>query len=127
MEKKNSDIHQPTLKVALARGLGGRCPQCGRGKLYRAYLKRVERCDSCGEGFGDIETDDAAPWFTILLTGILAAPLFMTFQEYISENIVSGTLLVIFIAIGLVLLLLPRVKGILISAFWFSQQASKNG
>lgn len=126
MDKKSSDIFHPTLRVTLARGVVGRCPHCGRGKLYRAYLKQVDHCESCGERFGDIETDDAAPWFTILLTGILAAPFFMLFQGFISQHAMSGTLLILFIAIALVLFLLPRVKGILISAFWFSRQTGKN-
>ncbi|WP_274608695.1 DUF983 domain-containing protein [Mesorhizobium sp. 113-1-2] len=52
----------------------GRCPNCGQGKLYRTYQKQVERCAVCGERFGDIESDDAAPWFTVLIAGVFAAP-----------------------------------------------------
>ena len=106
------------LKIALARGLIGRCPQCGQGKLYRAYLKQVDQCASCGERFDDIKTDDAAPWFTMLLAGIFAAPLFFIFQDLLSDHIVIGTILILVIIVALILVLLPRVKGILISAFW---------
>lgn len=127
MDKEGSVLLNPTLQVALARGLVGRCPHCGQGKLYRAYLKQVDHCASCGEGFGDIETDDAAPWFTILLSGILAAPLFFIFQDLLADHIVIGTLLISLIVIVLILILLPRVKGILISAFWLGRQANRNG
>ena len=125
--EKGSDLLHPTLQLALARGLTGRCPHCGQGKLYRAYLKQVDHCASCGERFDDIATDDAAPWFTMLLAGVFAAPLFFIFQGLLSYHIVIGTLLILLIIIALVLILLPRVKGILISAFWFARLPRKNG
>lgn len=121
MEKEGSNLLHPTLQIVLVRGLAGRCPHCGQGKLYRAYLKQVDHCASCGERFGGIETDDAAPWFTMLLAGIFSAPLFFIFQDFLSDHIVIGTLLILLIVVALILILLPRVKGILISAFWFAR------
>ena len=32
-------------------GLRGRCPRCGKGRLFRSYLKITRRCDACGLGF----------------------------------------------------------------------------
>ena len=32
------------LKTALWRGLTGRCPHCGRGPMFRAFLKVADRC-----------------------------------------------------------------------------------
>ena len=37
------------LKTALWRGLTGRCPHCGKGRMFRAFLKVADRCDVCGE------------------------------------------------------------------------------
>lgn len=34
--------------LSVWRGLIGRCPLCGRGKLFYAYYKVRERCDHCG-------------------------------------------------------------------------------
>ncbi|MCA0420344.1 MAG: DUF983 domain-containing protein, partial [Proteobacteria bacterium] len=36
-------------RQAVARGLRGRCPHCGKGRLFRAFLKPVDRCEACGE------------------------------------------------------------------------------
>lgn len=99
----------------------GWCPNCGQGKLYRAYLKQVEICAECGERFGDIESDDAAPWFTILLASIAAAPLYFLFQSLLTSHFVVTMILLVLIVIALILVLLPRVKGVLLSAFWLSR------
>ena len=33
----------------LRRGLLGRCPCCGEGRMFRGYLRKVsDRCDVCG-------------------------------------------------------------------------------
>lgn len=121
MDEGHSRFERPTLPVALARGLVGRCPNCGQGKLYRAYLKQVEHCARCGERLGDIESDDAAPWFTILIAGIFAAPLYFLFQDLLLSYFAITMILITLIIIALILLLLPRIKGALISAFWLSR------
>src|SRR5476649_2901529 len=63
-----------TLRTAAGRALLGRCPCCGQGKLMRSYLKQVENCSVCGESFGQIRADDAAPWLTIILVGHIFLP-----------------------------------------------------
>jgi uncharacterized protein (DUF983 family) len=124
MDQGTSRPVRPTLPVALARGLVGRCPNCGQSKLYRAYLKQVEYCESCGERFGDIESDDAAPWFTILIAGILVAPLYFLFQDIFLSYFVIAMIFISLFTIVLILFLLPRIKGALIGAFWFSRLES---
>ena len=37
------------LWPAIKRGLLGRCPRCGEGKLFYAYTKTVDTCPVCGE------------------------------------------------------------------------------
>ena len=34
--------------LPIARGLLGRCPRCGEGKLFQGFLGLRERCDRCG-------------------------------------------------------------------------------
>jgi uncharacterized protein (DUF983 family) len=75
---------KPTLAIAAFRGVKGRCPQCGQGKLFRAYLKQVDRCAVCGEEYGHIRSDDAAPWLTILIVGHLVVPLALAVETHAS-------------------------------------------
>ena len=39
------------LWTAMARGLLGRCPNCGKGRLFASYLTTVKQCEHCGEAY----------------------------------------------------------------------------
>lgn len=103
----------------------GRCPNCGRGKLYRSYLKPVDRCAQCGEWFGDIEADDAAPWFTMLLVGFAVIPMFFILQKFMHLYFIATLLFFSIFILAIILIILPRMKGLLVSAFWFSRLSDK--
>ena len=61
---------------SMLRGLKGRCPHCGQGKLFRSYLKVNETCPSCGHNLSKYPADDGPAYFTILIVGhLVVAPL----------------------------------------------------
>src|SRR5438309_4020125 len=60
--------HRP-LMPAMRRGFFGRCPSCGEGRLFRAYLKVVDNCEKCGTELHHHRADDAPAYFTILIVG----------------------------------------------------------
>ncbi len=126
MVERQATGKPPSLQAVLLRGLAGRCPNCGRGKLFRAYLKQVDQCDACHETYADIQSDDAAPWFTMLIVGILAAPLYFLFQGFFAAYFIAAMISFLLALTVLSLVLLPRIKGCLISAFWYSG-ASRQG
>lgn len=104
--------------VAVLRGLRGRCPECGRGRLFARYLKQAEACDACGAKTGEIEAEDGPPWLTVLLLGpFLAALTFISARQESWPLAVKLPALGV-VAIGAVLMLLPRIKGGLIGALW---------
>ncbi|MFO1156168.1 MAG: DUF983 domain-containing protein [Rhodospirillales bacterium] len=72
---------RPPFLVAVGRGLSGRCPNCGEGRLFRAYLKQVDACAVCGEPWGHIRADDAPPWLTILIVGHIVVPAAMAVES----------------------------------------------
>ena len=59
----------PGLARVIGRGLRQCCPACGRGKLFRTYLKQVDTCEVCGAPLGDIRADDGPAWLTVLTLG----------------------------------------------------------
>ena len=61
--------------TALRRGFLGRCPNCGRGKLFRAFLKVADRCPDCGTELHHHRADDAPAYFVILIVGHIVVPL----------------------------------------------------
>ncbi|MBR0648966.1 DUF983 domain-containing protein [Roseomonas terrae] len=58
----------------LVRGAMGRCPVCGRGRLFNGYLRLADECSNCHEPLGRIRADDAPPYFTILIVGHVLVP-----------------------------------------------------
>ena len=56
-------------RQAVGRGLNGRCPCCGEGRLFRGFLKPVERCASCGEDLHHQRADDLPPYIVITIVG----------------------------------------------------------
>lgn len=105
------------LKTASLRALKGCCPACGEGKLFRTYLKQVENCASCGESFGQIRADDAAPWATIILVGHVFLPFaFMVDVDFMPVWVVMTMWSALFAAISLAVL--PRAKALFIAILW---------
>jgi uncharacterized protein (DUF983 family) len=66
----------PTLTVAVFRGLKEHCPRCGKGRLFRRYLKVSDRCAHCDLEFARYPADDGPAYVTIALVGhLVVAPL----------------------------------------------------
>ena len=112
---KQSDA---TLATALLRGLKRRCPNCGEGALFHAYLKPVDKCSACHEPLGHIRADDGPAWLTILVAGHLIVPLVLLVQPVLDWPDWLALLVWSVISLSLVLLLLPRSKGVFIAAIW---------
>jgi uncharacterized protein (DUF983 family) len=105
----------PSLASTLAAGLAGRCPACGRGKLFSGYLALAPRCDVCGLDYSFAEAGDGPAVFVILITGfiVVGAALFVEMAyapPYWLHALIWGPL-----AILLPLLLLRSFKGVLIA------------
>ena len=101
------------------RGLSGRCPACGEGRIFGKYLKVAESCTSCGEELHHHRADDAPPYFTILIVGHVVATLLLIGEDRWPDlpmwmPIVAGLAL----AVAMSLWLLPIVKGALINWQW---------
>ena len=55
--------------LAMRRGLMGRCPACGRGRLFGRFLKVADHCDACGQAFHHHRADDFPAYIVIILVG----------------------------------------------------------
>ena len=110
-----------SMRTAAIRSTRGLCPCCGRGKLFATYLKQVEQCSCCGESFGQIRADDAAPWLTIILVGHLFLPLvfFVNIAVFVPEWSVAIVWAALFALLSV--LILPRAKGLFIAILWVTR------
>jgi len=106
------------VKAAMLRGAALRCPACGHGRLFRAYLKVNDRCPDCGEELHHQRADDAPPYFTIVIVGHIVVPLVLTVERMFAPamwlQIVGWTLITLIAC----LTLLPIIKGTLVGLQW---------
>ena len=110
--------------LGMRRGLAHHCPNCGQGKLYRAYLKVVGECEQCGHVLGNYRADDGPAYFTILLVGhLVVAPVLL--MPFIWQWPIAAVLPVTLIPVAaLTLAVLPRIKGAFIGLLWAQNPAT---
>ena len=63
---------QQKLRWILRCGWKGLCPRCGVGRMFKSWLKIVERCDHCGLDYRFAAPDDGPAFFSLC---IIALPL----------------------------------------------------
>ena len=75
------DNYYPDLSP-LTTGLAGKCPRCGRGKLFDGYLSVATSCKSCGLSYAFADSGDGPAVFAIMLLGflMLGAALILEFK-----------------------------------------------
>jgi len=61
------ELKPQSMWEAIKRGLKGKCPNCGKGQLFRAYLKPVDACSHCNAKLAELRADDGPAWLTILI------------------------------------------------------------
>jgi uncharacterized protein (DUF983 family) len=71
----------PSLAIAMRRGLAGRCPVCGKGRLFDGFLRVASECEQCHAPLGLARADDAPPYFTILIVGHIVIPALLIMQK----------------------------------------------
>jgi uncharacterized protein (DUF983 family) len=64
--------HAPPPSPAV-RGLLGRCPACGKGRLFQGFLSLRPRCEHCGLDFSFADSADAPAFFIMFFSGFIVA------------------------------------------------------
>lgn len=117
------DIAQSTpeereMKPALFKGWRRKCPNCGKGALFKGYLKVNDSCPVCREELFHHRADDGPAYLTILVVGHLMAPLLhIAFVHFRPEPLVLFTIFTVG-CVTLSLYLLPRLKGAIVAYQW---------
>lgn len=112
---------RPTRRTAYGRALRLRCPNCGGGKILQSYLKPVAACSICGERYGHIRSDDAAPWLTILLVGHILVPIMFSVESADRWPQVFSIAFWPIAAVALTAFILPRAKSLIMAIIWFEK------
>ena len=104
--------------TALKRGLRGRCPRCGEGKLFRAFLKVDDRCSVCSLDYTPHRADDLPAYLVIVIVGHIVVPTALWIETDYSPPV--WLQLAIYLPFTLVasLALLQPVKGAVVGMQW---------
>ena len=79
------------LWTAMKRGFRGRCPRCGEGKLFRAFLKVDNNCSVCGLDFTPHRADDLPAYLVIVIVGHIVVPAALWIETNYSPAGVAAT------------------------------------
>jgi uncharacterized protein (DUF983 family) len=109
-----TEPHPKPFASPVAAGLIGRCPACGRGKLFSGYLTLAPRCTSCGLDYNFADAGDGPAVFVILVTGFIVTGAALIVEILYAPPYWLHALLWGPLAILLPLLLLRSFKGGLI-------------
>jgi uncharacterized protein (DUF983 family) len=52
-------------------GLTGRCPRCGKGKMFAGFLGLKPACEACGLDYGFVDAGDGPAVFVIMISGFI--------------------------------------------------------
>lgn len=104
--------------LALRRGVSLRCPACGKGRLFRAYLKPVDACGSCGEDISHIQADDGPAWLTVLIVGHVIVALVLAIDGWAGWPMWASMAFYPLLGLAMCLALLPSAKGAFIALIW---------
>jgi uncharacterized protein (DUF983 family) len=104
--------------TAMKRGFRGRCPRCGEGKLFRAFLKVDNNCSVCSLDFTPHRADDLPAYLVIVIVGHLLVPVILWIETDYSPPV--WLQLSIYLPLTLIasLLLLQPVKGAVVGMQW---------
>ena len=104
--------------TAMKRGFRGRCPRCGEGKLFRAFLKVDNNCSVCGLDFTPHRADDLPAYLVIVIVGHLLVPVILWIETDYSPPVWLQLSIYLPFTVIASLLLLQPVKGAVVAVQW---------
>jgi uncharacterized protein (DUF983 family) len=106
------------LMPALLRGLRGRCPCCGEGHMFHAFLKVSDNCPACGEELYHHRADDFPAYCVIFIVGHIVVPLMLWVEINFAPSYWVHLALWLPLTSGLTFGLLQSVKGAIVALQW---------
>ncbi|GLK56927.1 uncharacterized protein (DUF983 family) [Methylopila capsulata] len=107
-------VSQPSVNAAVA-GLLGRCPACGKGKLFKGFIDLPPACEVCGLDYGFADAGDGPAVFVTLIAGFLVLGFVLwfefTFEPPFWVHLLVSLPLTLFVCLGM----LRLFKGLLIA------------
>jgi uncharacterized protein (DUF983 family) len=100
---------------SLAAGLAGKCPRCGKGDLFRAFLTVRDTCEVCGLDLRGHDAGDGPAVFVILGLGALVVPLVLWVEFAYEPPLWLHAVIWIPVIVAATLVPLRLIKGVLVA------------
>lgn len=113
-----TDRDKRVVWQAMWNGMKCRCPNCGKGKLFRAYLKVADTCSNCGEELHWHKADDMPPYISIIIVGHLIIGLMMELESTAPQEPWVYLATMVPLALIMPLAMLPSIKGAVVGLQW---------
>ncbi|ODT07931.1 MAG: hypothetical protein ABS58_05105 [Mesorhizobium sp. SCN 65-20] len=103
---------------SIKRGLFGKCPNCGEGKLFASFVKTVDRCDVCGEEIFHHRADDLPAYLVVVIVGHIVVGAFMGVEATVTLSTWQHLAIWVPLTIVSALALLRPTKGAVVGMQW---------
>jgi uncharacterized protein (DUF983 family) len=103
----------------LLRGFRGLCPACGKGRMFRKFLKVADECPSCGEELHHHRADDFPAYLDIVIVGHVLVPIVLAVETGYAPPMWLSMTVWPLIALAATLALLQPIKGAVVAMQWF--------
>jgi len=103
---------------AMARGIRCRCPSCGQGRIFRAFLKVTDACPACGEVLSHHRADDLPAYLVIVIVGHIVVPIALWIETNYAPPVALQLALYLPLTLVASLALLQPVKGAVVGLQW---------
>jgi uncharacterized protein (DUF983 family) len=108
----------PAMQTPFMRGLRGRCPKCGEGKLFHAFLKVSDNCPACGEALHHHRADDFPAYLVIVIVGHIVVAATLVVEVTFAPPLWLHAVIWLPVTTAMALALLQPVKGAVVAFQW---------
>ncbi|MEJ1970438.1 MAG: DUF983 domain-containing protein [Rhizomicrobium sp.] len=106
------------LAQPVVRGFFGRCPNCGQGHMFRAFLKVADSCPACGEELHHHRADDFPAYLVIVIVGHIVVALTLAVEVAFAPPLWLHALIWLPVTAAMALALIQPVKGAVVALQW---------
>jgi len=109
---------EPAMRTAVVRGIRCTCPACGKGPLFRKFVKVAETCTACGEELFHHRADDMPAYVVMSIVGHIVIGAMLWAEIRYAPPLWLHSVVWFPLTIGLALGLLQPVKGAIVALQW---------
>jgi uncharacterized protein (DUF983 family) len=110
-------------QAPIMRGICGRCPRCGKGKLFQGFLALAPRCDRCGLDYSFADSADGPAFFAMFISGFIVVFAALAVEVLYRPPFWVHAALWLPLIVATTLAPLRPIKGVLIALQYHHQAA----